>query len=74
MWFMQCFDKVTKFQSVRDWAKLEILSIEKTDIIITLIKSRYKTIHQIMYKTKDRKWKKRMKTQLLYTWIEQNQD
>ncbi len=43
-------------------------------IIITLIEFKYKTIHQIMYKIKDKKWKKRMKVQLLYTWIEQNQD
>ncbi len=39
-----------------------------------LIKSRYKTIHQIMYKMKDKEWKKKTKVQLLYTWIEQNQD
>ncbi len=40
---------------------LSLHFLTKTDIIITLIESKCKTIHQIMYKTKDKERKKRMK-------------
>jgi len=47
--------------------KIDINDVTMKSYYYYLIKSRYKTIHQIMYKTKDKERKKRMKARLLYT-------